>query len=267
MLSNTDILEGNNIFSFVQKLESQFFMPTKNKFLLRYLQLGTALLITLSVLGVWAMPSSAARVVFKPPGDRAPKTSAGGASRNDSTCGIASDKPPGENVTPLLPKSDIGLTLAEHPTIFIYVPETNAKAVFFSIKDVNNNNIYQDYLALPHKSGIIQVKLPISSPGLKADQRYKWSLAMICTSSLEPDSPFVSGWIHRVNIGNTLNNTKNLTLDSVIKLAASGLWYDTLSALAELRRAQPNNQILTTSWQDLLNSVGLNAIADEPVIN
>jgi len=242
-------------------------MPTKNKFLLRYLQLGTALLITLSALSIWTMPSSAARVVFKPPGDRAPKTSAGGASRNDSTCGIASNKPPGENVTPLLPESDIGLTLAEHPTIFIYVPETSAKTVFFSVQDANSNNIYQDYLKLPQKAGIVQVKLPISSPGLKADQKYKWSLAMICTPSLEPDSPFVSGWINRVSFANTLNNTQNLTLDSVIKLAASGLWYDTLSTLAELRRAQPNNQILTTSWQDLLNSVGLNAIADEPVIN
>jgi Domain of Unknown Function (DUF928) len=245
-------------------------MPTKNKFLFRYLQLGTALLITLSAISILTMPSTAAgRVVFKPPGDRAPRTSAGGASREPSSCGIIRNNPVEENVTPLLPASNIGLTLAEHPTIFIYVPETRAKVVFFSVQDANDNNIYQDYFDLPDKHGIIQFKLPIASPGLKIDQKYRWSLAMICTQNLEPDSPFVSGWIHRVSSRNTLNNSLDfsVSLDSVIKLAASGLWYDTLSTLAELRRTQPNNQILATSWQDLLNSVGLNAIADEPVIN
>jgi Domain of Unknown Function (DUF928) len=244
-------------------------MPTKNKFLFRYLQLGTALLITLSPIYLWTMPSTAARVVFKPPGDRAPRTSAGGASRDTSACGIIRSKPVEENVTPLLPESNIGLTLAEHPTIFIYVPETRAKVAFISVQDTSDNNIYQDYLDLPEKSGIVQIKLPTVSPGLKIDQKYRWSLAMICTQALEPDSPFVSGWIHRVSVGNTLNNSQNSTvgLDSVIELAASGLWYDTLSTLAELRRSQPNNQILATSWQDLLNSVGLSAIANKPVIN
>ncbi|NJL61373.1 MAG: DUF928 domain-containing protein [Methylacidiphilales bacterium] len=242
-------------------------MHTINKFLFRYLQLGTALLITLSAMNVWTMPSTAARVVFKPPGDRAPKTSAGGASRDVSTCGIANDNSAVEqNVTPLLPKSNIGLTLAEHPTIFVYIPETNAKTVFFSIQDINDNNIYQNYFNLPHKSGIMQVDMPMFSPGLKVNQKYKWSLAMICTPYLEPDSPFVSGWIQRVNYR---NNSQNLavTLDSAIKLAASGLWYDTLSMLAELRRTQPNNQAFATSWQDLLKSVDLNAIANKPVIN
>jgi Domain of Unknown Function (DUF928) len=244
-------------------------MPRKNKFLLRYLHLGTALLITLSAVNVWTMPSAAARVVFKPPGDRAPKTSAGGASRDISTCGINGSNPVEQNVTPLLPASNIGLTLAEHPTIFIYVPDTSAKVVFFSVQDANNNNIYQNYFDLPQESGIFQLKLPASSPGLKADQKYRWSVAMICTPNLEPDSPFVSGWIHRVSFANNLNNSLSLpvSLDSVIKLAASGLWYDTLSVLAELRKNQPNNQVFATSWQDLLNSVNLNAIANAPVIN
>jgi hypothetical protein len=245
-------------------------MPTKNKFLFRYLQLGTALLITLSTINLLTMPSTAARVVFKPPGDRAPRTSAGGASRDVSTCGVANtNKAFQQNVTPLLPTSNIGLTLAEHPTIFVYIPETNAKSLFFSVQDANDNNIYQNSLQLPDKAGIIQIDLPSSLPGLKADQKYKWSLAMVCTQDLEPDSPFVSGWIHRVSFRNNLKNSQNMavTLDSAIKFAASGLWYDALSTLAELRRSQPNNQTVAASWQDLLNSVGLNAIANEPVIN
>ncbi|MEA5570041.1 DUF928 domain-containing protein [Calothrix sp. UHCC 0171] len=238
----------------------------KNKFSFTYLHLATALSITLYSVYIWAIPSLAARVVFKPPGDRMPRTSAGGASRTGPTCGINSSNSSQENVTPILPRSNIGLTVAEHPTIFIYIPKTKAKTAFFSLEDANEKNIYQGRFDLPQQAGIMQIKLPSSIPELKTEQKYKWSLAMICTADLEPDSPFISGWIRRVSVN---HNSRNLqaNLDSVANLAASGLWYDVLSTLAQLRHSQPNNPALVTTWQDLLNSVGLNAIANEPLIN
>ncbi|MBF2064092.1 MAG: DUF928 domain-containing protein [Calothrix sp. C42_A2020_038] len=212
----------------------------------------------------------AGRVTFKPPGDPAPRSSSGGASRSPVevvACSSARrniDKP----VTPVLPATSIGFTLTEYPTVFIYLPETNAQKALFSIQDEDSNSVYQTNITLPTSSGVMQVKLPEEAPPLKAGKNYKWSLVIICTADLEPDSPFVSGWIRRVERSDMMKNHNNqITLSYISKLAENGIWYDTLATLAQLRRLQPNNQALASSWQNLLNSVGLDKIVNEPLIN
>ncbi len=231
-------------------------MLKKNKFLFGYLLLGATLLIVLSSITTRSTPGIAAKVTFRPPGDRAPKTSSGAASRDASAC-IANQT--GAAVTPLLPTTNIGLTMAERPTVFVYVPQTNAKKAFFSIQDEESNHIYESSVSLLQKPGVVEVKLPEDAPGLKIGKNYKWSLVMICTADLEPDSPFVSAWVRRVK-AHPVNNW-DATLESASLLAQIGIWYDTLSTLAQLRRNQPNNQAALASWQELLESVGLNAIA------
>jgi hypothetical protein len=230
--------------------------------LFRYQSLGLASLIILLSIPIWSTPSTA-KVTFRPPGDRAPKTSSGAASRDTSTCGFTQLER--TSVTPLLPKTNIGFTKKEHPTIFVYVPQTNAKKAFFSIQDEDSNHIYQSNVNLPQKAGVMEFKVPTEAPELKTGKNYKWSLVMICTTDLEPDSPLVSGWVRRVQASGRQNNPA--TLQSASVLAQTGIWYDTLSTLAQLRRNQPNNQDAEASWQELLDSVGLNAIANEPLIN
>jgi hypothetical protein len=46
-----------------------------------------------------------------------------------------------------------------------------------------------------------------------------------------------------------------------------GIWYDSLATLAELKRRQPNNSTVATSWQEMLKSVDLSAIAEVPLAN
>lgn len=209
-----------------------------------------------------------AGVTFKPPGAQAPKRSSGGASRDGSKCSTTKNRQ-GRLITPLLPTTNIGLTLVERPTIFVYVPETTAKKAFFSLQDEDTNHHYQTTLYLQELSGVVEVKLPNSAPALKTGKNYKWSLVMICTEDLEPDSPSVSGWIRRIEPNRSLAGQQNLTsqLKSVSQLAEAGIWYDALSTLAQLRRSQPNNQAYSADWQQLLKLVGLEAIATEPLIN
>ncbi len=239
----------------------------KNTSIFTYTLLGIALLMALSLIPIWEKPSVAG-VTFTPQGAQAPKRSSGGASRSGSSCGTTKAINSAA-VTPLLPTTNIGLTMAERPTIFVYVPETSAKKAFFSIQDEDTNNHYQTTLRLQELPGVMEVKLPDSAPALKTGKNYKWSLVMICTEDLEPDSPSVSGWIRRVEPNRSLVNQQNMKsqLESVSKLAEAGIWYDSLSTLAQLRRSQPKNQALTVSWQQLLKSVGLEALANEPLIN
>jgi hypothetical protein len=236
-------------------------MLKTNKPLFRYQLLGLASLIILLSIPIWSTPGSA-KLTFRPPGDRAPKTWSGAASRNASTCGFSEGAD--ASVTPLLPTTNIGLTTKEHPTIFVYVPQMNAKKAFFSIQDEDSNHVYQSNVNLPQEPGVMEIQLTTEAPKLKIGKNYKWSLVIICTADLEPDSPFVSGWVRRVDSG-TANNSA--TLESASVIAQTGIWYDTLSTLATVRRNQPNNQAASASWQELLQSVGLNALANEPLIN
>ncbi|WP_210407399.1 DUF928 domain-containing protein, partial [Hydrocoleum sp. CS-953] len=45
----------------------------------------------------------------------------------------------------------------------------------------------------------------------------------------------------------------------------AGIWYEALVTLAELIRSNPNDVKFTSEWQNLLNSVGLNEVATEPL--
>ncbi len=245
-------------------------MVKSNKHSFIYLRVLIATLVTLIAIPLLSIPSLAGKITFRPPRDPAPKSSSGGASRDGSVSVAACSgarSGMGQSVTPVLPTTNIGFTLSEHPTVFVYVPLSSARKAFFSVQDEDNNHVYQTDINLPSQPGVMQLKLPPSAPPLKANKNYKWSLVMICTADLEPDSPVVSGWIRRVGYKTNIRNNKTITLDSVSKLAETGIWYDTLATLAQLRSSQPNNQLLAASWQDLLSSVGLNAIANEPLVN
>jgi Domain of Unknown Function (DUF928) len=243
-------------------------MPTKIRSLFQYFMLGIVVLSSFSFLPIFIAPTVAG-VTFKPPGAQAPKRSSGGASRDGNLCGFGVKESISASVTPLIPATNIGFTVAEHPTIFVYVPTTTAKTALFTLQTEDSKYSYQTTLSVPQKPGVMEVKVPNSIPALKMGKNYKWSLVIICTEELEPDSPWVSGWIRRVepNSGLTSQLNKRVSLDLISQLAETGIWYDSLSNLAQLRRSQPDNQAVTEVWQELLKSVNLSAIANEPLIN
>lgn len=241
-------------------------MAKRNKSLLRYAIVPIALLLGFSLIPGWLTPGQA--LTFKPPGDQAPKQSTGGASRDGGKCFSKATKT-SASVTPLIPTTNLGLSVAERPTFFVYVPPSGAKKVFFSLQEEDTTHHYQTTFLLPDKPGVISFKLPDAAPALQLGKNYKWSLVFVCDSELEPDSPGVSGWIRRVKPNTSLVNQRKMgdSLESASNLASAGIWYDTLSTLAQLRRSQPANQTVTASWEELLKSVGLDAIATEPLID
>jgi hypothetical protein len=48
--------------------------------------------------------------------------------------------------------------------------------------------------------------------------------------------------------------------------AENGIWQDALSNLAAARRANPNELVLQTDWESLLDSVTLGEIAKKPIV-
>lgn len=174
--------------------------------------------------------------VFEPPGAGAPSGTAGGASRGEATWPIA-----------LLPTGKEGLTVAARPTFLVYVPETAAEQAVFIIKDKNEDYYYQKTLPIARTGGIIAIDLPESAPVLEMGKEYSWSMILVPEGGLKPDSPGVRGTIKRVE-------------------STSQTWYDEVATLAKMRREQPSDSTVAVKWEQLLASVGLEAIASKPIL-
>lgn len=211
--------------------------------------------------------TSVLRITFDPPGPGKPKDTAGGASRDGGQCSQESAAQ-SSCVKALMPTTQEGLTVAERPVFLAYVPETSAKQVFFSLVDENNQHIYQTKVPITGNSGILSVQLPDNAPALEIGKNYQWAFIIVGEQGLRPDSPVVQGSIKRIEADTALKS--QLVNASPLERAAlygkAGIWIDTISTLAELRKSQPADTNLAENWKKLLTSVGLEAIAAQPFL-
>ncbi|MGL5080008.1 MAG: DUF928 domain-containing protein [Microcoleaceae cyanobacterium] len=206
---------------------------------------------------------------FQPPVRGVPGRREGGGTRGPLSC------PSGVNkLTALIPASTLGRTVLEKPSILYYVPVAlNQTLVELELANEAEEVIYTTSFKLSNpKPGIVQVNLADkqNAPALKSDQNYHWYLTIRCdTDSPDASSDItVHGWINRV----ALNSSQISELeqaaprDRLSLYEEKGLWYDMLSTLAELRSENPGNSELTQKWSELLNSVGLEKITQEPMV-
>ena len=229
-------------------------------------------LISLSLISLTQLPIQAEvtstkktnntfNITFEPPNEDRPQLTKGGASRGDR-CAIDSQE--SLPFIPLLPATNHGLTTTSHPTLLAYIPNTSAQSVFLSIQDENEEEIYQGVLPIGNQSGIISLDVPQEAPALETGKTYKWSFALMCDNKLRPDSPIIEGYIERVQPESEL--TAQLEGATPVEMAAlygkAGIWYETIATLVQLREAEPQNKELMNAWNSILNSVGLEKVAD-----
>jgi Domain of Unknown Function (DUF928) len=196
------------------------------------------------------------RVTFDPPGEPAPQQTVGSSSRSEDSW-----------VTALIPETNHGRTVAERPTFFIYLPEIPVSQGFFSIQDEQRNNLYQTYIDIPTNKGIISFTLPEDAPPLEVGKNYEWHFVTIEGDKMRPDSPEISGWIKRVELSSEVAAIarSGVSMELATAYGQQGIWYDTLSTLVALKRLQPDNDDLNDEWSELLEQVGLGAIAPNTV--
>jgi hypothetical protein len=195
-------------------------------------------------------------VGFEPPGEGAPSNSVSGGTRSEALA----------EVKPLLPSTQHGRTVSARPTIFVYVPPTDARQVFFSLQDQYRNHHYQTVVEISGRGGIVSVTLPEDAPELEIGKDYVWFFAPIQPGEpLGPDTYKVTGWVKRVESPSSENARVSANpMQQATTYAESGIWYDTLSVLAAAKQAQPEEATWVEEWHDLLEQVGLEAIASQP---
>lgn len=202
-------------------------------------------------------------------GNSSPQQASGGASRvgnNLNPAIVAADAPAA--LIALLPQSFYGTTVSERPTIMVYIPASNAEEAVFSIKDEAGKMHYKMTIPVDAKAGVIAVKLPVDAPPLTVAKNYQWFLALKVDGQLSPSTPYVDGWIKRIQPNPEL--TTAMQRQDALKLATAfgknGVWYDCVATLAALHADQPNNATIIQQWEELLSSVSLKQIATVPLV-
>jgi hypothetical protein len=200
---------------------------------------------------------------FKAPRRGAPTITAGGATRGSCQTGT-------KMLTPLVPKDQVGLTFSARPSFFLYIPSSETKTIDFLLLTGDGTEvIYQKVFTLAGSSGVVRFDLPTDAPALQTGKQYYWYFTLNCDPAKGPSgNPGVEGMIERVTpdaaIAKQLATAKPGDRPSIY--AESGIWYETLTSLADLRQKTPADSKLMDDWKTLLQSVGLEAVATEPLV-
>jgi hypothetical protein len=188
-----------------------------------------------------------------PPGQGKPRKTSGAGSRQDTPC-FQETSPEKSSLTPLVPSVGDGLTLAIHPTFFVYVPKTSASKIILSLQEENGRHHSQTTFPLHVGSRIVALKVPESLPALEVNKTYRWSAVLVCGEKPSPNDPGVVGWVQRSSI--TPQQPSN-PLKQALWYGEQGIWYDLLTTLAQIQSPP--------LWSNFLTAMGFGTIATEPV--
>ncbi|MGI0489613.1 DUF928 domain-containing protein [Pantanalinema rosaneae CENA516] len=222
---------------------------------------------------VAGLPLAATAIEFQPPKRGMPGRREGGGTRDPLAC--VRGKP--GRLMALLPTTNLGLTTADYPRFFWYMPQTRAKLAEFALFEVDENledrqPVYKTTFNISGSpsGGIASLQLSnrTNVPPLKVGKDYRWTVALICDPGNRMRDIAIEGWVQRVAADSKLTRqlTQATVSDRIQLLAQNGLWFDTIAALAAERTAHPTDSALKTSWAELLTSIKLEAIADQPFL-
>ncbi|WGV25570.1 DUF928 domain-containing protein [Halotia branconii] len=164
-----------------------------------------------------------------------------------------------------------GLTTSQRPTFWFYVPYTqdSTASAEFILQDSEENDIYRNAIALPPKPGVIGVSLP-SNKSLQVEKTYRWYLKVFCNQQQTASVPiYVEGDIQRVNLDSRMMQQLQTAVapqQKVVIYAQEGIWFDSLTMLAQLRQKNPHDASVVSDWQSLLKSVNLDNVATAPLV-
>jgi hypothetical protein len=246
------------------------------KALFQSIPIGIALVLELAIVNpTVAVPTVAVPIELRskdrqlaqsnpPPPPENPGSSSAGGRRDPSNCpqdAIAATTSP--LLTALSPTTKLGLTLAERPTVLVYVPKTSAKNAEFSLRSRMGQGVYRTTVALTTTPNLISITLPAQVAPLVVDKPYTWSFAIICNPNDRLNDRFVTGMIQRIKINPArLRQIQQAPLkEQVVLYQKANAWYDALAVLFQLKRGQ-NDSSISTVWRELLQSGGINTMID-----
>lgn len=177
------------------------------------------------------------------------------------------------NLIAIAPQENIGWTTKAYPQFYWYLPVNDASFVEFTLEkttsDANSvETIYSSRFEVTGESGIMSLQLPETAglPPLEEGDRYRWQISIFCNPNAEEGELQVDGWIERRSPDEPLATQLESAsgAEQAGLYATNGYWFDAVEQFAALHRAEPENEALQASWAELLESVKLEPLADQP---
>lgn len=211
------------------------------------LELGVGLVPMLMVPALSQIQlASRRRVIYTPPPNGAPGRSSQGGSRDGCPKGI---------LTALSPDvTHWGETIDERPTFWLHIPFQSGAVELVLEDETVQEVVYRDRFQVTSTPGVASFSMSDASPALEVDKIYGWELDFFCDPNSSLSNFQVSGVIVRRSPSTELSSqlAQASPEDRVAIFAENGFWYNALTELAELRRANPQDTELNDSWSSLL---------------
>jgi Domain of Unknown Function (DUF928) len=154
-------------------------------------------------------------------------------------------------------KDKYGLTAAEYPSFWVLVNNSFSlpKTIKLELLEDGKNIVYQTTFELIPGERIMNIRLAKTAPPLKIGKKYLWIISYIGMNN-EMHS---GGWISRVELEPELEHQlKQATArERLLLFAKKRLWYETVTELVQLIRANPQDTELNHAWSALLQRQNL----------
>ncbi|MEM9804740.1 MAG: DUF928 domain-containing protein [Cyanobacteria bacterium P01_D01_bin.56] len=226
-------------------------------------------------LGLMVMATSAeAFPAYQPKPRGIPQVRVSGGTRSPLGTSCISDFQ-SPQLTSVFPEDDLGYTTNRYPAFQWYMPRNNASHVEFNLYEVISEEdgiyqpVYQTAFVPSPRAGIATLRLPQTAglAPLNSDTYYYWSVDVYCpdeTTALMTAEGFVEVLAPEPILADALANSVGVERAAIA--AENSLWFDATQALTERLQAQPNDSEAIEGWQILLESIGLENIAEAPLL-
>jgi hypothetical protein len=217
-----------------------------------------------------------------PPGSSPGKPANRRAGASRTLCEVATENGRIAPLTALVPESEnrILTTTRTHPTFWFDIPYDDSEVNQMTLAlfrwhpetQATGAKVYQTRLQpAADFPGIISVNLDYD---LEPEKIYHWKLAVRYCSpdSLRPSTALVEGTIEAIPPSAELQAElaalpTRADRERAIVYARHSIWFEAITLLGNLRRDAPTDLRLQGDWNRLLESVGLEDVADVPILN
>lgn len=167
---------------------------------------------------------------------------------------------------PLVP-NHVGLTAKKYPSLCWMLPKRppTAERITFTLRDDQSVKSILEAELLP--SSILNAKqrtchcvnLKEYDVQLEPNVQYKWFIAIIQSSESLSGDILAGGMIERCEFQDCMvfYESWGCNENEVISLARSGLWYDSISCICDLLKANPDNEKLRRILDRLMKDTGI----------
>jgi hypothetical protein len=209
-----------------------------------------------------------------PPQTQDDGSSQGRPSRRTGTGSRGTCPAVSKPLTALVPSNNITLSVEENPTFWFFVPYKSEaiNSGEFSLQDEANKDVYRTAFTFPKGQGIVSLTVP-QEISLTPNKTYQWYFKLYCKppnlSASSKASDFVYGSVQRVTLKPQIENQLKVAtapLSRITIYSQNAIWHSAITELAKLRLAEPQNPTVKDNWADLLTSLDLENLAQEPIL-